>query len=221
MALSADFAAAIGGERMSGRWLWVFGLLAGVVAGGLTAAPLSMAALQAKLAAVPVQRCQFAQRRTLPALETPLLSSGQMIFDRQLGLWWRQQQPFVMTLRLNAQRFEQQLEGQAPEVLTPQQQPQLFEFSRLMLSLFVADRTVLEQAFNLSLHSQGPAWQLQLHPRQPPLDQVFRQLTLQGEQGLEQLQIADQQGGTTQIEFHDCHPSPAELSDAERRLFSR
>ena len=94
MGLSADFAAAIGGERMSGGWVLLLGILAGVVSGELGAAPLSMAALQAKLAAVPVQRCQFAQRRMLPGLETPLLSSGQMIFDRQLGLWWRQQQPF-------------------------------------------------------------------------------------------------------------------------------
>ncbi|MFC3913557.1 outer membrane lipoprotein carrier protein LolA [Pseudaeromonas sharmana] len=181
--------------------------------------PLTMEALQARLTAAQVQRCQFEQSRALAGLDVPLRSSGRMLFDRQLGLWWQQQQPFAMTLRLNQQRFEQQLEGQAAEVLTPQQQPQLFEFSRLMLSLFAADRAALEQAFTLTLTTGSPDWQLQLQPRQAPLDQVFSRLVLTGQQHLQALLIVDRQGGETHIRFHDCQTTPTELSDAERQLF--
>ena len=114
----------------------------------------------------------------------------------------------------------QQLAGQAPEAITADANPQLFEFSHLLLSLFTADQQAMEQHFTLAFTPGPQAWQLQLTPKQPPLNQVFAQLEMQGSLELQQLLIRDRQGDETQLNFSAIQHVPEELTDVEQRRFA-
>lgn len=185
------------------------------------AVPQTLDELQQALTAAVTLRCHFSQHKQVAGLAAPLVSTGQLLFNRQLGLWWQQEQPFAMTLLLDEQRLQQQVADQPPERITASSNPQLFEFSHLLLSLFGADRAALEQAFALRFVPGKARWQLTLVPRQAPLDRIFAELLLSGQGGLEQLRIRDRQGDETRLDFTDCRYQPGELTDVERHRFAQ
>ena len=117
-------------------------------------------------------------------------------------------------------QLQQQLAGQPAEVITAQANPQLFEFSHLLLSLFRSDTQVLARQFELGLSPGEVGWQLLLTPKQPPLNQIFLSLELAGAQSLDRLTIRDRQGDTTRLTFTPVLPNPVELSDVELRRFA-
>lgn len=184
------------------------------------ASPQSLPALQRQLTAAPTLRAHFVQLKRVSGLAQPLRSSGELLFSRSHGLWWHQTEPFELTLTLDERRLVQQLAGQAPEAITAEANPQLFEFSHLLLSLFSADQQAMEQYFTLAFTPGPQAWQLSLTPKQPPLNQVFKRLKMQGSQELQQLLILDRQGDETQLDFSAIQHLPEELSDVEQRRFA-
>ena len=182
--------------------------------------PQSLAQLQQQLAAEPTLRAHFRQEKAVAGLAAPLLSRGELLFSHSKGLWWHQQQPFELTLLLDDSRLVQQLAGQPAEVITAQANPQLFELSHLLLSLFRSDTRALERQFELGFTPGAQEWQLRLTPRQPPLNQIFSSLELAGAQSLDRLTIRDRQGDTTRLSFTPVLPNPVELSDVELRRFA-
>jgi hypothetical protein len=214
----------------------------------------------------------------------PLRSSGHFIVSRERGLWWRQEKPFGLTLVLDAKRMSQTLDGQPPEVITAEKQPQLFQFNHLLIAIFKADRTALEKSFSATFTpaARAPAavgaragaaaraaarvgaaigligligrigpigpispigdatvaaapvaapapapaaapaaqWQLVLTPTQPPLDKMFRKITLRGRQHVESIVIEDKRGDETRLRFFNHQTTPEALSDDERKKFS-
>ena len=83
-----------------------------------------------------------------------------------------------------------------------------------------ADQQAMEQHFTLAFTPGPQAWQLQLTPKQPPLNQVFAQLEMQGSLELQQLLIRDRQGDETQLNFSAIQHVPEELTDVEQRRFA-
>ena len=185
-----------------------------------TASPQTLADLQRQLTAAPTLRAHFVQLKRVSGLAQPLRASGELLFSRTHGLWWHQTEPFELTLTLDDRRLVQQLAGQAPEAIRADTNPQLFEFSHLLLSLFSADQQTMEQHFTLTFIPAPQAWTLQLTPKQPPLNQVFAQLEMQGSLELQQLLIRDRQGDETQLNFSAIQHAPEELTDVEQRRFA-
>ena len=184
------------------------------------ASPQTLPELQRQLTAAPTLRAHFVQLKRVTGLAQPLRSSGELLFSRTHGLWWHQIEPFELTLTLDERRLVQQLAGQAPEAIRADTNPQLFEFSHLLLSLFSADQQAMEQHFTLAFTPAAESWQLQLTPKQPPLNQVFERLEMQGSQELQQLLIRDRQGDETQLNFSAIQHQPEELTDVEQRRFA-
>ena len=202
---------------------WFLGLLLVCLqpaAATTSASPQTLAELQRQLTAAPTLRAHFVQLKRVSGLAQPLRSSCELLFSRAHGLWWHQSEPFELTLTLDERRLLQQLAGQAPEAITADANPQLFEFSHLLLSLFSADQQAMERHFTLAFTPGTESWQLMLTPKQPPLNQVFERLEMQGSQELQQLLIRDRQGDETQLNFSAIQHQPEELTDVEQRRFA-
>ncbi|HDX8435085.1 TPA: outer membrane lipoprotein carrier protein LolA [Aeromonas dhakensis] len=183
----------------------------------LQAAPLSRAEVQQLLALSQAKEARFEQEKQVAGLSQPLKASGELLLVRDLGLWWQQQKPFPLTLTLTPTRMVQQMAGQPATVID---NPQLLEFSQMLLALFGSDEATLGRYFSIDFHSTEDGWQLVLVPTLAPLDKVFASLTLSGQGQLDQLLIADKQGDSTRIRFSDWRERPLPLTPEEQARFA-
>ncbi|WP_421182579.1 outer membrane lipoprotein carrier protein LolA [Aeromonas dhakensis] len=183
----------------------------------LQAAPLSRAEVQQLLALSQAKEARFEQEKQVAGLSQPLRASGELLLVRDLGLWWQQQKPFPLTLTLTPTRMVQQMAGQPATVID---NPQLLEFSQMLLALFGSDEATLGRYFTIDFHSTEDGWQLVLVPTLAPLDKVFASLTLSGQGQLDQLLISDKQGDSTRIRFSDWRERPLPLTPEEQARFA-
>lgn len=177
--------------------------------------------LQQRFTEQPVIRAHFTQTRAIKDLPQPLLSQGEMLIARDTGLLWDQKSPFPMMLMLDDSRMVQVVNGQPPQVITAENNPQMFQFNHLLRALFQADRKVLEQNFCIEFQDKGEGrWSLRLTPTTTPLDKIFATIDLAGQAYLESIQLNDKQGDRTDIALSQHQLKPATLTDDERQRFA-
>ncbi|EFH7330696.1 outer membrane lipoprotein carrier protein LolA [Escherichia coli] len=177
--------------------------------------------LQQRFTEQPVIRAHFDQTRTIKDLPQPLRSQGQTLIARDQGLLWDQTSPFPMQLLLDDKRMVQVINGQPPQIITAENNPQMFQFNHLLRALFQADRKVLEQNFRVEFADKGEGrWTLRLTPTTTPLDKIFNTIDLAGQTYLESIQLNDKQGDRTDIALTQHQLTPAQLTDDERQRFA-
>lgn len=177
--------------------------------------------LQQRFTAQPVVRAHFNQTRTIKDLPQPLRSQGEMLIARDTGLLWDQKTPFPMLLILNDKRMVQVINHQPAQVITAENNPQMFQFNHLLRALFQADRKVLEQNFRIDFQDKGQGrWTLRLTPTTTPLDKIFATISLAGQTYLESIQLNDKQGDRTDIALSQHQLTPATLTYDERQRFA-
>ena len=182
---------------------------------------LTLDDLQQRFTEQPVVRAHFDQTRTIKDLPQPLRSQGTMLIARDKGLLWDQTQPFPMQLLLDDRRMVQAINGQPPQVITAESNPQMFQFNHLLRALFQADRRVLEQNFRVEFNDAGAGrWTLRLTPITTPLDKIFATIDLAGSTYLDTIQLNDKQGDRTDIVLSQQQLTPAQLTDDERQRFA-
>ena len=182
---------------------------------------LTLDDLQQRFTEQPVIRAHFDQTRTIKDLPQPLRSQGQMLIARDQGLLWDQTSPFPMQLLLDDKRMVQVINGQPPQIITAENNPQMFQFNHLLRALFQADRKVLEQNFRVEFADKGEGrWTLRLMPTTTPLDKIFNTIDLTGQTYLESIQLNDKQGDRTDIALTQHQLTPAQLTDDERQRFA-
>lgn len=181
---------------------------------------LTLDDLQQRFREQPLIRADFTQLRTIKSMPQPLKSSGQMLIARDKGLLWDQTTPFPMALMLDDSRMVQQVNGQPPQTITADSNPQMFQFNHLLRGLFQADRQVLEQNFRVDFSDHGnDRWTLRLTPTTTPLDKIFASIDLSGERFLNGIVLLDKQGDRTDITLSNQRLTPANLTDAEEQRF--
>ncbi|EMG8610600.1 outer membrane lipoprotein carrier protein LolA [Escherichia coli] len=182
---------------------------------------LNLDDLQQRFTEQPVIRAHFDQTRTIKDLPQPLRSQGQMLIARDQGLLWDQTSPFPMQLLLDDKRMVQVINGQPPQIITAENNPQMFQLNHLLRALFQADRKVLEQNFRVEFADKGEGrWTLRLTPTTTPLDKIFNAIDLAGQTYLESIQLNDKQGDRTDIALTQHQLTPAQLTDDERQRFA-
>lgn len=176
--------------------------------------------VQQQLTSHPLIRTHFEQKRTIKGMPQTLNSSGEMIISRTDGLLWQQKVPFAMRLVLKKESLLQQTENQAPQVITAQSNPQMFQFNHLLTALLTADKNTLNTNFKMTFTSLGnEIWQINLIPITTPLDKLFSTITINGGQFIEKVTLNDKQGDTTLITFSEHRLSPPQLTAKEHADF--
>ena len=182
---------------------------------------MTLDTLQQRFTEQPVVRAHFTQTRTIKDLPQPLKSAGNMLIARDRGLLWDQTSPFPMQLLLDHKRMVQAINGQPPQIITAENNPQMFQFNHLLRALFQADRKVLEENFRVEFADLGAGrWTLRLTPITTPLDKIFATIDLAGSTYLDTIQLNDKQGDRTDIVLSQQQLTPAQLTDDERQRFA-
>ncbi|WP_299019760.1 outer membrane lipoprotein carrier protein LolA [uncultured Photobacterium sp.] len=193
------------------------------IAGGFSPAvnAITLPQLQQQLSTQTLVRGDFEQVRKMEMFSAPLKSEGQFLLAQEQGLHWQQTQPFPVSLILTQNKLSQQFGDSKPQVVAAEQNPMVFYFSHVFLSLFKGDTSQLNEQFDIKLLDSGSEdkWLLVLTPKSAPLNAVFKTIRLTGDRFIEQLTLTEVRGDVTDITFSNQRTAPTELSENEQRAF--
>lgn len=180
---------------------------------------LTLTDLQAQLATQQLVRGQYTQVKTMRMFKQPLRSQGEFLLQQQQGLLWLQKQPFAINLVLTKDKLSQQFAGQPAQVVNAADNPMIFYFSHLFLSLFKGDLEGLIDQFEMQLEDKNGQWSLQLLPKNAPLNKVFKEINIFGDKYINKLQLIELNGDSSVIEFIGQNSLPNTLSEYEQHYF--
>lgn len=184
------------------------------------ASEINISWLQKQLSEHDIVRGNFEQSRNMVVFNKPLMSSGHFLLSKQKGLLWQQTKPFAVSLTLTQDKLRQQFAQQAPELMSAKNNPMVFYFSHLFLSLFKGDTQALTQEFDLKITGNTNNWQLALTPKKAPLNLVFSSIQLTGGDYINTLKLTENRGDKTQITFKQQRSIPASLTVDEQSAFN-
>lgn len=204
---------------MKRRILLIQGLVCGL-AGGV--APLSAntttglaQAVRQRLKQPEWLRGDFTQTKKVPGFAKPLVSRGDFVLARGLGVLWRTAKPFASELRLTRDEIRATQGGQTAMRLEAAREPAVRVINTLMFSLLNGDVSGLADLFELSGEVKGDKWQLSLLPKPGALRQVLKQVALEGDSFVRRIQLFEANGDESLIQLDNLRPDIA----AEPGLF--
>ncbi|OEF25446.1 outer membrane lipoprotein carrier protein LolA [Vibrio rumoiensis] len=186
------------------------------------ATSINLEQLQQQLSNHPIVRGDFVQTRHMKMFDAPLQSSGTFLLSSQHGLWWQQTSPFPTSLILTQDKLSQRIGDQPAQILKVRDNPMVFYFSHVFLSLFQGDTNALTEQFELKLtqESANSPWQLQLTPKAAPLNKVFNSITVSGKDYINHVELNEVRGDKSIIDFTHQQSAPETLSTAEKEAFN-
>jgi hypothetical protein len=173
--------------------------------------------VSARLAGETELARHFVQEKQLKILKRPIRTEGTMLYREGQGVCWHTEQPVTSTLVLGEQQLRQLGDdGADPMVITAEQQPALFGFTRLFFSLLAGRVQGAAEQFELRIAGDAAAWQLGLVPRGALLQRFIARMQLDGGEQLDRVTVTDPGGDRTVITFTPFEGAADEL---ERRCF--
>lgn len=174
--------------------------------------------LSDQLARPVVVRGSFVQEKHLRALPQPLVSKGRFVLAKEFGLLWLLNTPLKQDYRITPVGIaRRETDANSGWQLLPNKSAGA-EQNRLFLAVLQGDSSGLQRDFELQLKGDEKAWQLTLIPRSLLLQQVFKQINIDGSALVERIELLETQGDSTLLKMLDSQSVP-DLSDAERHDF--
>jgi hypothetical protein len=171
------------------------------------------------LASARVVRGDFSQQRFLRELPRPLVSSGQFLYARDVGIEWRTAQPFESQFVLTPAGIAQRTAGGSELKLEADQQPALRVVARVFFALFALDLSALANDFETFGERRGNQWVIGLKPRAAALANVFREAVITGSNTVESVVLTDALGDRSVIALQGVRYEAAALTPTERARF--
>jgi hypothetical protein len=198
----------------------VLAALAGPAARAAQATPALLREVRQRLAAEPVVRGAFEQRKTLKGFRKPLVSSGAFAVSRHKGVVWHTQAPFASTLVVTRDRvLARQADGSIARTLNAAEEPAVRMISETLFGVMAADLAVLSERFQIEGELAGAeGWRLVLLPRDAALARWVQRVELEGDRFLRSVTLREASGDHTQIRLAR-HAADAALRADEEAQF--
>ncbi len=154
-------------------------------------------------------RGDFMQTKKVPGFAKPLVSRGDFVLARGLGVLWRTTKPFASELRLTREEIRATQGGQTAMRLDAAREPAVRVINTLMFSLLNGDVSSLGELFEVSGDLQDDSWQLSLLPKPGPLRQVLQRVVLEGNSFVRRIQLFEANGDESLIQLDHLRPDVA------------
>ncbi len=123
---------------------------------------------------------EFKQTRKMALLSAPLVSTGHFVLSKKHGLQWKQTTPFKSTLIVTATEIKQQIGDSPPNIITKAQQPIVFSFTNVFLSVFNGNAQAIKDYFKIYFIGNTSAWKIALKPIGSPLNKAIVSIEMSG-----------------------------------------
>jgi hypothetical protein len=179
-----------------------------------------VAEVRKRMAAEPVVRGSFEQRKTLKGFKHPVVSRGDFVVVRERGVVWRTREPFASSLLVMRDRVvAKQADGTVTHRLNASEEPAVRTISETLFALMTADVSVLAARFQIEGEATGSeGWRLALQPRDASLAKWLARVELEGDRFLRSVRLQEASGDTTQIRFTQLQAASATTRDEESQF---
>ena len=145
----------------------------------------------------------FVQTRSLPGFDAPLVSHGNMRYDKRQGFHWEITAPYHYLFEMNGKLAHEQLPDGTQRDLDPDQTPWLAAVEHIFISALSGDRAELEAYFSVVQQPATGGEQLTLTPKPSAIAKaIIRIQVLESGPGQPQhLEIFETSGGHMDIRF--------------------
>lgn len=138
---------------------------------------------------------------------------------RDFGLLWLLETPLKQDYRINADGIaRREADGNVSTWKPVPNKNAGAEQNRLFLAVLQGDSSGLQRDFDLQLKGEANAWHLTLTPRSMLLQQVFKQINIDGGELVQRIELLETQGDSTVLKMIDSSSAPT-LTDAQRNDF--
>ncbi|TDV66054.1 outer membrane lipoprotein carrier protein LolA [Pseudomonas sp. LP_7_YM] len=172
--------------------------------------------LSDQLARPSVVHGAFIQEKHLRSLPQPLTSQGNFVLAKDFGLLWLLDTPLKQDYRITSAGIARRNIDGSWQMIPGKTAGA--EQNRLFLAVLQGDSSGLQRDFELQLSGDAQAWQLTLVPRSLMLQQVFRQININGGALVQRIELQETQGDSTLLKMIDSTGSQP-LSDSEHADF--
>ncbi len=181
----------------------------------------NLAAVQQRVAQVPVLRGEFTQEKRIQGFKNPLRSQGRFLLARDKGVVWTTLKPFPSEVVLTRERIlSRQRDGSTRVEMDASQQPALRSVNAMMFALMSGDVKALTARFDVQAQAlPGNGWKLVLKPKPGTMAQAFNAITLEGDRYVRSVGIDERNGDNTRLQFSGMSEAPAQLTTDEAHRF--
>lgn len=157
--------------------------------GATSAATLPLDEIMAQLARAPQRRARFTEDKRLAALSTPLRSEGELTFRKPDHLEKITTAPHYESLVIDGDRLTVKDGPDAePKVFDVSSRPEIATLIATIRGAVSGDLSLLRRYYDLSGTGTTASWSIVLHPRDPAVAKLVRQVQLVGDSELRGLQ---------------------------------
>jgi hypothetical protein len=150
----------------------------------------------------------FVQTREVQGFATPLVSHGNMSYDKAKGFHWEITQPYHYLFEMNGKQAHEELPDGSKRDLDPDQTPWLAAVEHIFISALSGDRHELESYFSVESKPAGAGDQLSLSPKAGAIAKAITRIEVtESAPGRPQhLEIFETSGGHMDIRFTPTAP---------------
>ena len=145
----------------------------------------------------------FVQTRSVPNFDTPIVSHGNMSYDKGRGFHWEITQPYHYLFEMNGKQAHEELPDGTQRDLDPDQTPWLAAVEHIFIGALSGDRSQLQTYFAVVEKPTAQGRNLTLRPKPGSIAQVIERIDVEeSAPGRPQhLQIFEISGGHMDIRF--------------------
>jgi hypothetical protein len=157
-------------------------LLAGLTllaSGPVRAETWGLGSLMQALAQTTSSRATFVEKKYMAALDTPLESSGELVFVAPDRLEKRTLQPKAESMVLDKSMLTLERGGRKRS-LPLQSYPEIGAFVESIRATLAGDQAALERHYQIELGGKAERWTLKLKPIDPKMGALVKNLSLSG-----------------------------------------
>jgi hypothetical protein len=152
--------------------------------------------VMARLAAAPARRARFVEDKTFPQLTTPLRSDGMLAFRKPDHLEKDTTAPTPEKLVVDGGRLIIDQPGQPPRVVELGSEPAIRTLVDTIRAALSGDLATLRRSYDVTGSGTAADWQMVLHPRDPALAKLVREVQLAGGTDLRRVETITSDGAT-------------------------
>ncbi|WP_150467957.1 LolA family protein [Francisella sp. SYW-9] len=146
---------------------------------------------------------KFIQVRQISGLSSNLKSSGTFKLSNDGSLLWQQQKPIKTTMQMSKDKLTQTIMDNPPTILTREDQPVVFSFTNVFMSVFKGDTKTISEYFDANFKGNTQKWNISLKPKSSPLNKAIKEITLKGGKYITNIEVADTQDNIIKIKLFD------------------